>query len=88
MSKVKIEKKITEIDAPQNRCFADAPQNRYSYKLWETHKKTPVLGPPFNKVACPLPATLLKKRVQHKYFSVLTLHAFKFSRRFYARKFL
>ena len=82
MLKVKIEKKTTE--APFGRCST----NRRSYKFLETHRKTPVLESPFNKVACPQLATLLKKRLQHRYFPVVTLHAYKFSRSVDARKFL
>ena len=45
-------------------------KKRCSYKFRKIHRKTPVPESLFNKVAALRPATLLKKRLWHRYFPV------------------
>ena len=80
MLKVEIEKKNNRISVLQML-------NKIGV-LRETHQKTPVPEPLYNEVACPQHVTQLKKRLQHRYFAVVTLHAFTFSRSVGARKVL
>ena len=50
--------------------FEDVFQYRYSWEFRNIHKKTPVLGSLFNKVASLQICNFLKKRRQHRCFPV------------------
>ena len=52
----------------QRQLFADVLQNMSSVKFSKTHRKTPVPDLFLNKVAGSNPATLLKQRLQYRYF--------------------
>ena len=56
----------------QKQPSADFLQDRYSEKFYNIHKKTFMLQPLFNKVACLEAYNFIKKRLQHRCFPVNT----------------
>ena len=61
---------ITHLDLIQKQPPEMFCKKRCSQKFHKIHKKTPVPESLFNKVAGLRPATLLKKRLWHRYFKV------------------
>ena len=61
---------ITHLDLIQKQPPEVFCKKRCSQKFHKIHKKTPVPESLFNKVAGLRPATLLKKRLWHRYFKV------------------
>ena len=61
----------------QKQSLAGVLQNKFSLKFWNTQRKTPVMESLISKVKGLHPATLFRKKLQHKCF---TLNFAKFLR--------